>query len=210
VIDHHASNRLFGTANYVDPSADSTTMLVAELLDAWGKPIKLPVAHCLYAGLTTDTGSFRWASARAYRLAARLLDIGVDNAAVSRALLDTHPYSWLPMLSRVLSTACLVPAAAGGKGLVYAVVSHQEYAAARSEEVESIVDIVRTTSEAEVAAVLKEIEPGQWSMSLRAKTEVDVSVLASSFGGGGHRFAAGYSSTGTADDVVAALVAALS
>ena len=58
VIDHHASNLLFGTANYVDPSADSTTMLVAELLDAWGKPIDKGVAHCLYAGLTTDTGSF--------------------------------------------------------------------------------------------------------------------------------------------------------
>ena len=72
VIDHHASNQLFGTANYVDPSADSTTMLVAELLDAWGKPIDIGVAHCLYAGLTTDTGSFRWASARAHRLAARL------------------------------------------------------------------------------------------------------------------------------------------
>ncbi len=210
VIDHHASNRLFGSANYVDPSADSTTMLVAELLDAWGKPIELPVAHCLYAGLTTDTGSFRWASSRAYRLAARLLDIGVDNGAVSRALFDTHPYSWLPMLSRVLSTACLVPEAAGGKGLVYAVVPHHEFAGALSEEVESIIDIVRTTSEAEVAAVLKEIAPGEWSVSLRAKTEVDVSVLASSFGGGGHRFAAGYSPTGTTEDVVAALIAALS
>ncbi|EUA33048.1 DHH family protein, partial [Mycobacterium xenopi 4042] len=60
VIDHHASNQLFGTANYVDPSADSTTMLVAELLDAWGEPIDVDVAHCLYAGLITDTGSFRW------------------------------------------------------------------------------------------------------------------------------------------------------
>ncbi|MUM07383.1 phosphoesterase [Mycobacterium sp. CBMA 213] len=210
VIDHHASNQLFGTANYVDPSADSTTMLVAELLDAWGKPIELPVAHCLYAGLTTDTGSFRWASARGYRLAARLLDIGVDNAVVSRSLLDTHPFSWLPMLSRVLSSACLVHDAADGRGLVYAVVPHQEWSAARPEEVESIVDIVRTTAEAEVAAVFKEIEPGQWSVSLRAKTAVDVSVLASTFGGGGHRFAAGYSPTGTADDVVAALIAALS
>ena len=76
VIDHHASNQLFGTANFVDPSADSTTMMVAELLDAWGKPIDAGVAHCLYAGLTTDTGSFRWASARAHRLAARLVEIG--------------------------------------------------------------------------------------------------------------------------------------
>lgn len=103
VIDHHASNQLFGTANYIDPSADSTTMLVAELLDAWGKPIDEKVAHCLYAGLTTDTGSFRWATARAHRLAARLVELGVDNASISRTLLDTHPFAWLPMLSRVLA-----------------------------------------------------------------------------------------------------------
>lgn len=109
VIDHHASNELFGTANYVDPSADSTTMLVAELLDVWGEPIDERVAHCLYAGLTTDTGSFRWASARAHELAARLLQLGVDNASISRRLLDTHPFSWLPMLSRVLGSAQLIP-----------------------------------------------------------------------------------------------------
>jgi len=208
VIDHHASNSLFGTSNFVDPSADSTTLLVAELLDAWGKDIDPSVAHCLYAGLTTDTGSFRWASARAHRLAARLLDIGVDNASISRILLDTHPFSWLPLLSRVLSTATLAPEAADGRGLVYAVVPHQEWAAARSEEVESIVDIVRTTAQAEVAAVFKEIEPLRWSVSMRAK-DLDLTVVAGSFGGGGHRLAAGYSATGTADDVVAALRGAL-
>lgn len=209
VIDHHASNQLFGTANYVDPSADSTTMLVAELLDAWGKPIDQRVAHCLYAGLTTDTGSFRWASARAHRLAARLLELGVDNASISRTLLDTHPYSWLPMLSRVLSSAQLVPDAVGGRGLVYAVVGHQEWCDARPEEVESIVDIVRTTAQAEVAAVFKEIEPQHWTVSMRSKSVVDLSVVASAFGGGGHRLAAGYSATGPADDVVKALARAL-
>src|ERR1700704_987509 len=209
VIDHHASNQLFGTANYVDPSADSTTMLVAELLDAWGKPIDIGVAHCLYAGLTTDTGSFRWASARAHRLAARLLELGVDNASISRTLLDTHPFAWLPMLSRVLSSAQLLPDPAGGRGLVYAVVGHQEWANARPEEVESIVDIVRTTQQAEVAAVFKEIEPAHWSVSMRAKTAVDLAAVASSFGGGGHRLAAGYSATGAADDVVRALTDAL-
>jgi bifunctional oligoribonuclease and PAP phosphatase NrnA len=209
VIDHHASNQLFGTANYVDPSADATTMLVAELLDAWGKPLDLRVAHCLYAGLTTDTGSFRWASARAHRLAARLLELGVDNATISRTLLDTHPFSWLPMLSRVLSSAQLLPGAAGGLGLVYTVVGHQEWRDARPEEVESIVDIVRTTAEAEVAAVFKEIEPQHWTVSMRAKSEVDLAAVASTFGGGGHRLAAGYSATGSADAVVKALETAL-
>lgn len=205
VIDHHASNALFGTANYVDSSADSTTMMVAELLDAWSKPIDGPVAHCLYAGLTTDTGSFRWASARAHRLAERLLDLGVDNAGISRTLMDTHPFEWLPMLSRVLGSARLITDAAGGDGLVYAVVPHAEWSKARSEEVESIVDIVRTTAEAEVAAVFKETQPGQWSISMRSKT-LDVSQVAAEFGGGGHRQASGFTATGTADEVAAALL----
>ncbi|QZA06268.1 bifunctional oligoribonuclease/PAP phosphatase NrnA [Mycolicibacter heraklionensis] len=209
VIDHHASNQLFGTANFVDASADSTTMMVAELIDAWGEPIDVEVAHCLYAGLATDTGSFRWASARAHRLAARLVDVGVDNAAITRTVMDTHPFGWLTMLSRVLANARLLPDAAGGRGLVYAAVDHAEWTAARSEEVESIVDIVRTTAQAEVAAVFKETEPGRWAVSMRAKSAVDLSAVAVSFGGGGHRLAAGYTATGTAQDVIAALVTAL-
>jgi bifunctional oligoribonuclease and PAP phosphatase NrnA len=209
VIDHHASNDMFGTANFVDPSADSTTLLVAELLDAWGKPIDAEVAHCIYAGLTTDTGSFRWASARAFRLAARLVEIGVDNAAISRTLMDSHPFVWLPMLSRVLGSAQLLPDAVGGLGLVYAVVDNQDWISSRPEEVESIVDIVRTTQQAEVAAVFKEVDPQRWSVSMRAKADVDLAAVASVFGGGGHRLAAGYSTSGSIDDAVASLRTAL-
>ena len=208
VIDHHKSNTLFGSANLVDPKADSTTMVVAELLDAWEKAIDRDVATCLYAGLTIDTGSFRWASPRALRLAARLVDLGVDNATISRELFDTHPFVWLPLLGRVLSSAQLVPEAAGGRGLVYAVVAHEDWMENRSEEVESIVDIVRTTHEAEVAAVFKEIEPQHWSVSMRAKS-YDLAKVASGFGGGGHTLAAGYSASGPIDDVVAQLTAAL-
>ncbi|WP_156765645.1 bifunctional oligoribonuclease/PAP phosphatase NrnA [Mycobacterium sp. 1245499.0] len=209
VIDHHASNDVFGTANFVDVQADSTTMMIADILDAWDKPIDSDVAHCIYAGLTTDTGSFRWASARALRLAARLVDGGVDNAAISRTLLDSHPFGWLPLLSRVLASAQLLPDAAGGRGLVYAVVGNQDWVTSRPEEVESIVDIVRTTQQAEVAAVFKEIAPQQWSVSMRAKSAVDLAAVASGFGGGGHRLAAGYSTTGSIDDAVASLRTAL-
>lgn len=209
VIDHHASNDVFGTANFIDVQADSTTMMVADILDAWGKPIDPDVAHCIYAGLTTDTGSFRWASARALRLAARLVDAGVDNAAISRTLMDSHPFGWLPLLSRVLASAQLLPDAAGGRGLVYAVVSNSDWTTSRPEEVESIVDIVRTTQQAEVAAVFKEIAPQQWSVSMRAKAAVDLASVASGFGGGGHRLAAGYSTSGTIDDAVASLRTAL-
>lgn len=208
VIDHHKSNTLFGSANFVDPQADSTTMLIAELLDSWGKDIDADVAGWLYAGLSIDTGSFRWASAAALRLAARLVELGVDNAALSRQLHDTHPFGWLPLLSRVLDTARLLPDAVGGAGLVYVVVAHSDWADHRSEEVESIVDIVRTTHEAEVAAVFKEVAPQSWSVSLRAKV-FDLSRVATGFGGGGHTLAAGYSAAGPVDEVVAELAAAL-
>ncbi len=208
VIDHHRSNTLYGSANFVDPRSDSTTMLVAELLDAWGEDIDVAVARCLYAGLSIDTGSFRWASAPALRLAARLVDAGVDNATMSRLLHDTHPFGWLPLLSRVLSTAVLLPEAAGGSGLVYVVVGHADWAAHRPEEVESIVDIVRTTHEAEVAAVFKEVRPQQWSVSMRAKS-FDLARVAVGLGGGGHTLAAGYSAAGPIDGVVAELAAAL-
>ncbi|MBU3751942.1 MAG: bifunctional oligoribonuclease/PAP phosphatase NrnA, partial [Mycobacterium sp.] len=208
VIDHHKSNTMFGTANFVEPQSDSTTMMIAELLDAWGRDIDADVARCLYAGLSIDTGSFRWASASALRLAARLVDAGVDNAAMSRLLHDTHRFGWLPLLSRVLSTAVLLPDAVAGAGLVYAVVGHADWTAHRSEEVESIIDIVRTTHEADVAAVLKEVRPQQWSVSLRSKT-VDLTPVVTGFGGGGHPLAAGYSADGPVGQVVAELAAAL-
>jgi phosphoesterase RecJ-like protein len=206
VIDHHRSNTLYGSVNYVDPQADSTTLLVADLLDAWGREITADVARCLFAGLSIDTGSFRWASVRGLRLAARLVEAGVDNAAMSRQLHDTHPFGWLPLLSRVLASAQLVPSA--HVSLVFAVVTHPDWAAHRSEEIESIIDIVRTTAEAEVAAVFKETAPQQWSVSLRAKS-FDLVPVATRFGGGGHTLAAGYSADGPLEDVVAALTAAL-
>jgi phosphoesterase RecJ-like protein len=101
-----------------------------------------------------------------------------------------------------------VPDAVGGQGLVYVVVGHSECATSRSEEVESIVDIVRTTEQAEVAVVFKEIEPQHWSVSMRAKS-FDLASVATQFGGGGHQLAAGYSASGPIDDVVAALQRAL-
>jgi bifunctional oligoribonuclease and PAP phosphatase NrnA len=109
----------------------------------------------------------------------------------------------------VLGSAQLLQDDVDGRGLVYAVVGNQEWIGARPEEVESIVDIVRTTQQAEVAAVFKEIAPQQWSVSMRAKAAVDLSTVASTFGGGGHKLAAGYSTTGSIDDVVTSLRAAL-
>ncbi len=86
------------------------------------------------------------------------------------------------MLGAVLSSAVLVPDAADGRGLVHAVIRCTDSAGLGSEEVESVIDIVRTTAEAEVAAVFKESTPGSWSVSLRSKDTVDVSAVAEPLG----------------------------
>ncbi|UYP20573.1 bifunctional oligoribonuclease/PAP phosphatase NrnA [Rhodococcus sp. Z13] len=205
VIDHHLSNTRFGTHNLIEPESEATAVVLANLFDVWGVEIDADLAHCLYAGLVTDTGSFRWGRPDAHRLAERLLATGIDGSAITRTLLDTHPFGWLPMLSSVLASATLAPEAADGRGLVYAFVRRADAADLGPEEVESVIDIVRTTAEAEVAAVFKEVGPQQWTVSLRAKTAVDVSAVAAELGGGGHRFAAGYTAHGDPDHIVAAL-----
>lgn len=209
VIDHHASNTHFGDANLVDAAAESTTVLVGAVLDAWGVPIDATLAHCLYAGLVTDTSSFRRARPHTHEFAARLLTTGLEPVAVTRPLMDTHPFGWLGMLSTVLGDAVLDRAAAGGRGLAYAVVRCADTLGLRPEEIESVVDLVATAAEAEVAVVFKQTAQGRWSVSLRAKTAVDVSVVATSLGGGGHRLAAGYSTAGSEQEVVAELRSAL-
>ncbi|MFD4468602.1 bifunctional oligoribonuclease/PAP phosphatase NrnA [Rhodococcus sp. NPDC058505] len=207
VIDHHRSNTRYGHHNLIDDSAEATAAVLTRLFDRWGVEIDRDIAHCLFAGLVTDTGSFRWVQPGTHALAERLIDTGIDSAGITRRLLDTHPFGWLPMLSTVLGSAQLVPDAAGGRGLVYALIRYQDTAGLGAEEIESVIDIVRTTAEAEVASVLKENEPGVWSVSLRSKSAIDVSDVAARLGGGGHRFASGYTAEGEADDVITDLLA---
>ncbi|MFT3714961.1 MAG: bifunctional oligoribonuclease/PAP phosphatase NrnA [Gordonia sp. (in: high G+C Gram-positive bacteria)] len=208
-IDHHVSNEGFGDLNLIDPTADCTAALVLDVLDALGVELTADIATCLYAGLITDTGSFKWARPASFAVAARLTEAGVDSAHWSRVLLDSHPFGWLPMVSQVLATADLDRDACDGAGLVVAVMGTDLLAGMDWEDGESVVDIVRTAREADVTAVFKEATPGTWNVSLRSKSVVDLIPIARSLGGGGHTRAAGYSDTGTPDEVVGRLRKAL-
>ncbi len=209
VIDHHASNSGFGTLQLIDPCVPATVVLVTRLLDLMNLPLTPDIAANLYAGLATDTASFRFATAESHTLAGRLIEAGAEPESLLRPIMDTHPFRWLQMLAVVLSGAQLDPAAAGGAGLVWATVRLADSADLLLEELESIIDIVRTSSEAEVAVVLKETSPDCWQVSLRGKYFFNVGAVAAALGGGGHPRAAGYSFHGTSDDLMTQLIAAL-
>jgi nanoRNase/pAp phosphatase (c-di-AMP/oligoRNAs hydrolase) len=206
VIDHHSSNMYYGTCNVVDETAEATAVLVLRLIDALGAELDEPIARCLYAGLVTDTSGFRRAKPSTHQMASRLLEAGVDPDLVVRQVVDDHPFAWLPMLSAVLAGARLEPAAAQGFGMVHAVVRSAVAAAVRAEEVEAVIDVVRSIREASVAVVLKEAEPADdgsvWQVSLRSAGKIDVSMAARALGGGGHRRAAGCTMHGTAEQVL--------
>jgi phosphoesterase RecJ-like protein len=209
VVDHHASNSGFGSVSLVDPRAAATAVLAAELIGRLGIGLTRDVAMCLYAGLVTDTGSFRFSATtpEVHQLAARLLEAGTDPAAVSRELYDRAPFGYLGMLAAALGRATLDREAAGGLGLVWTTVTRNDRARSSLplDAAESVIDVIRRTDEAEVAVVLKEDDAGVWQASIRSKDFIDVARAATTLGGGGHPRAAGFSYPGRADEAIAAL-----
>jgi phosphoesterase RecJ-like protein len=209
VIDHHASNTRFGTVNLIDPQAAATAMLALDLIGALGIELTRDIAFGLYAGLVTDTGSFKFPATTpaVHQVAARLLSTGIEPGVVARELWDRSSFGYLGLLSVVLARAVLEPDAAGGHGLVWTTISRADRAAhgLSLDAVEAVIDLVRRTDEADVAVVLKQSDDGLWQVSARSKGEVDVGRACARLGGGGHRNAAGFTASGTAEEAMAQL-----
>jgi bifunctional oligoribonuclease and PAP phosphatase NrnA len=205
-VDHHASNTGFGSVRLVDPNAAATAVLAAYLLDRLDVTINRDIAMCLYTGIVTDTGSFKFdpTTPEVLALAARLVATGVKPAEVARRVFDTRPFAAIRLLGDVLERTELDPAAAGGRGLVTAYATPEDLARHGQpwHVLEGFMDIVRTAEEADVACLVKPVAPGRWAVSLRSKGATDVSAVAVALGGGGHRLAAGFTGYGEATDVL--------
>ncbi|MEU4831911.1 bifunctional oligoribonuclease/PAP phosphatase NrnA [Streptosporangium sp. NPDC023615] len=211
VLDHHPSNTGFGTLNLVDPGAAATAVLAEELIHRLGLPVRPEIATCLYVGLVTDTGSFKHSSTtpEAHAMAARLLATGIDPERIAREVWDRSPFGYLGVLGAALDRARLEPEVGGG--LVWTFVTRADRAAhdLSYDELEGIIDVVRRTDAADVAAILKEDDDGAWQVSMRSKGGVDVSRVCAALGGGGHAKAAGFTSHLPVEETVARLRALL-
>ncbi|HEX2313100.1 MAG TPA: bifunctional oligoribonuclease/PAP phosphatase NrnA [Thermomonospora sp.] len=196
VVDHHASNSGFGTVHLIDPSAAATAVLAEQLISRIGVPLTRDIALGLYAGLASDTGSFKYGSTtpEVHGMAGRLLAAGVRPDAVGRELWDRAPFGYLQVLGGALGRARFEPEAAGGLGMVWTTISRADRAAGdvRYDQLEGVIDQLRRTDEAEVAVVCKETDDGRWYVSTRSKGRVDVGRACVELGGGGHRLAAAY------------------
>ncbi|GGN53415.1 hypothetical protein GCM10010112_02210 [Actinoplanes lobatus] len=206
VLDHHASNTGFGTVRLVDPMAAATSVVAEQLLARLGVELDAEIAECLYVALATDTGSFKFdmTTVAVHELAARLIATGIRPGEISRRIFDSKPFGAMKLTGEVIGRAVLEPGAAGGRGMVwtYATLADLERHAQQPYVLDTLIDPVRSVAEADVSVVVREVAAGEWSVSLRSKGAVDVSGVAVSQGGGGHRLAAGFTGYGEAAQVV--------
>ena len=209
-IDHHHDNTRFGTVNHVVEDASCTAEIVWDLMRALGVEPSAETADALYVGLVTDTGKFMYENTgtRAHVMAAELIEAGVDVHGIYRRLYEGMPYSKLELLARALAN---VKRFDGGR-LTFTLLTRDDFRLAGAEEsyAEGVIDHLRSVEGTKVAALARELlgeaGSGRKKVSLRATDgQVDVSMIARAGGGGGHRQAAGFSTTLSDDELVAFL-----
>jgi len=188
-IDHHASWRAFADVNWIDEHACAVAEMVYRLARAAGVTVVPPMAACLYTAVLTDTGSFCYegTDAHAFELARELVRCGAEPAAIAREVYFSNP---LPKM--VLLGTALTRLEREGR-LAWLWVTHEDMtrAEAAEEDCEGIVNYAIGIAGVEAAVLVRELHDGKVRLSLRSKGDVDVALIAASFGGGGHRHAGG-------------------
>jgi phosphoesterase RecJ-like protein len=212
-VDHHRTYTGFGTMHLVDVGSPATAVLALRLIEELGIEVSPATATCLYAGLLTDTGSFRYANVTAstHDVAARLHDFGIDHVAIGRHLYDDQSFAAVRLQGAALARAEIDPGAIGGMGMAWTIVPLAERSTTGTsiDVLERVIDGLRTATEAEVVVVLKQDDSGQWRVSTRSKGAIDMGTVCQRLGGGGHLIAGGFESDDSPDEILAALRAAL-
>ena len=205
-IDHHHDNTRFGTVNLVDVEASCTAEIVYELAGMLGVDLTPEIANALYVGLITDTGKFMYENtdARSHRMAAALVEAGVDINDTYRRLYEHVPIEKLKLVARALDGIELHDDGA----LAVTYISADDYKETGASEVltEGIIDHLRTLDGTVAVAVVRDQADGGKAarkVSLRsADSRIDVSAIARKHGGGGHRRAAGFGTDLSFEEVV--------
>src|SRR4051812_8329769 len=199
-VDHHHDNTRFGNVNYVVADASSTGEIVRDLLRELNVELTPDIAEALYIALVTDTGRFQYTNTtpKALRLAAELVEAGADVHKVFQDVYESVQFAKLKLLARALERAQVYE---GGR-LVISYLLRGDFAEVGAAEPysEGIIDYLRAVEGADMAALIREPPRGDAParrVSLRASAdELDVSKIARASGeGGGHRQAAGFSSS---------------
>jgi phosphoesterase RecJ-like protein len=208
-IDHHPGNKGYGAINWFDPGAAACSEMVIDVIDALGVALTPEIATHIYIAILTDTGGFHFShiTARTFEICRRCTEAGAQPEAIARAVYDTSTMGRLRLMGAVLHN---LEFECGGRAAVAALTLQLlEQTGATHEDSDGLINIPLTVNDVQAVAFFKEIAPDSFRISLRSKGDIDVNRVAGTFGGGGHKNAAGCSLTGPYPEVRARLVAEL-
>jgi phosphoesterase RecJ-like protein len=209
-IDHHLSNTRYGDLNWISAREASTGELIFRILQAAQWPITKAIADCLFTAVSTDTGSFQYATAKpvTYHTAGELVRLGADVDTVSREVYQSFSLSRVRLLKHLYNHFHLID----DNRIAYVWLKKRDFArtGADRSDTEGLIDHIRAIQPVVVACIFEEVEPELTRVSLRSKSaNVDVNAVAAQFGGGGHVAAAGARIVGKPLSVQRRLIAAL-
>ena len=199
-IDHHISNTRFGNRQLLDTSACSTAEIVYRLIKALSVPMDKGIATCLYTGILTDTGSFRFSNTNqaAFAISKEMAELGVEPYDVAQHVFGTYSLGRIKLLNLALDS---IEISENGKLSMMTVTKNMlAETGTQAEDLDGMINYARRIKNVKVAALIQEIQNGagasghinRYHVSLRSDGTVDVATIASSFGGGGHASAAGF------------------
>lgn len=203
IIDHHETEREFGDLKWVVPSASATGQMIFHLIKAMGVEISKDMATNLYTAIAIDTGTFRYSNTDATTLmdASELIRAGADPALVSTSLYDMWSRGRFELLILTLNTIEI------RDGIAITSVTREMFQRTGTDaaDTENFANFPRMMADVKISAFFREIEDG-WKVSLRSKGEINVARIAETFGGGGHRNAAGYKIKGNLEEAKESLL----
>jgi phosphoesterase RecJ-like protein len=190
-IDHHKTNTHFGDINIIDSLSASATLLALEVLEA-NHPLTKDEAICIYTGLVEDTGFFSFSNTnhKAFEAASKLISLGVNPTQISLNLKMRNSLAKTRLTARFIDSIELLKDAKVAVGMV----TQDDFitTGAVKQDSDHLVDILRNLATVELAIMILEEKNGSYKVSLRSKETIDVSKIAESLGGGGHKGAAGF------------------
>jgi phosphoesterase RecJ-like protein len=195
-IDHHVGNRLYGALNWFDETAAACGEMVFELIRALGVPLSYEIATHIYLAILTDTGSFHHShiSPRTFDICRQAVEAGVNPAAMARRVFDSNSFGKLKLIGALLDSMEL--ADDGRLAVLYMDDAMLAACGCTHNDTEGVINLPLTAREIQAVVFFKVAANGEIRVSMRSKYDVDVRLVATQYGGGGHKNAAGFSVSG--------------
>ena len=190
-IDHHSTSRLFAKKNYCEPDSASACEIVYLVIKALGAEITKDIANCIFTGMSTDTGCFRYSNVteRTHILAAELISFGAEHSKINERMFDTKTQGSLALYKMCLDSLCYF---AEGKVASICVTKDMLLKSGTTKsDLDAIKPVTRQIEGVKIGLTVKEEEDGKVGVSIRTDEDVDASAICAVFGGGGHIRAAG-------------------